>query len=462
MRFNPKSLTKRVAFLTLLVALMFILVISLALVSFSQYKATLKDVAENQVQALVSATRLAQQAESMVNTSAMLLLAESHFMRRQAIFEIGDRKEWINRLVQELQHYQSSNVDFASIQKAQKELFENINVINSLVRERLDKITDENQQGDARSERAAHQLELIDAEIGEVIRTNRKLSRGLTLTIGQQVSQVRATILDEVKALNNEMANRQTLLFYVGGLALVTVLWVAIYINRSVVGRVARLQKALSLESPQALDIPVEGRDEIGWMAQSIRRYVDKINSNEKRIMAMNEELAFLASHDALTKLFNRHYFDRRVNEMSTEGGIPLLSAAMLDIDHFKAVNDTHGHEAGDRVIMQFADHLREMLPESALLARVGGEEFAVIFQQLPIKDVACMLENTRVQLTDKPLLIDKGKTLHITTSIGLAGHCCDDDILACLKQADEALYEAKGQGRNQLVIRHMGEADGC
>lgn len=165
----------------------------------------------------------------------------------------------------------------------------------------------------------------------------------------------------------------------------------------------------------------------------------------------MNDELSFLASHDALTKLFNRHYFDRSINEINKAENIGPLSAAMLDIDHFKNINDTYGHNVGDQVIRQFAKHLQAALPETALLARVGGEEFAVIFQCLPLDEVAAILEKCRVQIAETPFVV-AGHNLQVTTSIGLAGYCGDGDLMTCLKQADQALYQAKNQGRNQLA----------
>lgn len=310
------SLTKRIALLTSFGALVLLLVIGLALLSFSQYKETLNDVAEHRVQALLTATRLVQQAEGMVNASAMLLLAEDHFTRRQAVFELGDRQEWISRLIEQLQYYQKDSIDLNALENAQTALVDNLNTVNRLVRQRI-ALHEEVKAQETASPAVIKRLEAITAEITEVIRINRDVSRELTMMVGQQVSQIRATILNEVNVLNEEMASRQTLLFYLGGLALLTVLLVVIYINHSVVGRVIRLQQVLSRERVQPMHVPVEGRDEIAWMAKSIRRYVEKINNNETRILEMNDELSFLASHDALTKLYNRHYFDRKIHEMN-------------------------------------------------------------------------------------------------------------------------------------------------
>ncbi|WP_404418234.1 diguanylate cyclase [Marinospirillum sp.] len=433
---------------------MVLAVISLALLSFSQYKKTLDDVAQHQVHALMSATRLVQQAEGMVNASAFLLLADNHFKRRQAVFEIEDRKEWIESLIADFSAYRGIQVDFSQVGQLNQALFSNLNRINTLVSQRIDRRVDVYfQEGVTRED--VRQLELINAEIGEMIRANHELSQDLTVTVGQQVSHIREEILSEVKAIHQDMATREIWLLYAGGLAFLVVLLIAFYINRSVVGRIIQLQKALSLDRPKPQDIPVTGKDEIAWMAQSVHRYVDKINAHERQILEINAELSFLATHDALTKLYNRHYFDRKINEMSRGSENGFFCAAMIDIDWFKSVNDRYGHDVGDQVIIKLAGHLQTELPKSALLARVGGEEFAVIFQQMPLDETAALLEKLRINLAEQPLEVEE-LVISVTASLGLAGYCEDGDLIACLKEADQALYQAKRRGRNQLVVRRV------
>ena len=457
MRFLRYGLTARVALLTLLLALVLLAVISLALLSFSQYRKTLDEVAQHQVHALMSATRLVQQAEGMVNASALLLLAENHINRRQAVFEIEDRKEWIERLVADLSHYRGHQVDFQHIRQINDALFNNLSRIDHLVSQRIDRRVDVYfQEETAQSD--LQELQLINAEIGEMIRSTHDLSQDLTVTVGQQVSYIREGILAEVGTMHRDMASREAWLIYAGGMTFLVVLLIALYINRSVVGRIVQLQQALSLDRPQSRDIPVAGDDEIAWMAKSIHRYVDKINAHERHILQMNAELSFLATHDALTKLYNRHYFDRKINELSDDSKDGLYCAAMIDIDWFKSVNDRYGHDVGDQVIILLAKHLEAELPENALLARVGGEEFAVVFQHTSLKAAADLLEKLRVKLAEQTLQV-QGVSIKVTASLGLAGYCQNGDLIACLKQADEALYQAKRQGRNQLVVRE-GEGD--
>ncbi|WP_416886813.1 diguanylate cyclase [Marinospirillum sp.] len=458
MRLSGYGLTTRVALLTLVLALVLLAVISLAFTAFGQYRNTLDQVAEEQVQALMAATRLVQQAEGMVNASALLLLAENHFNRRQAVFEVEDRKEWIGRLLSELKDYQGEQVDFEEIAGIKQALFSNLNLINELVRRRINQRVDVYFQ-DTLDPKAVQELELINAEIGEMIRANRALSQDLTVAVGQQVHYIRTAMVSDVRRLHQDIAVREAWLIYAGGLALLMVLLTAIYVNRSVVARVVQLQQAISQKHPQPGDIPVRGNDEIAWMAQSIHRYVDKINEDERRILQMNEELSFLATHDALTQLHNRHYFDRHINELSARPEASGFSAAMIDIDHFKRINDRYGHDAGDQVIIRFAEQLVSLLPKDVLLARVGGEEFAVIFQQQSLEAATELLEQVRAEIAAHRLDIE-GQSLQVSVSIGLSGYCQNGDLVACLKQADRALYQAKHQGRNRLIVfKNEGEA---
>ncbi|SFB81830.1 diguanylate cyclase (GGDEF) domain-containing protein [Marinospirillum celere] len=450
------GLTTKIALLTLAVALVLMAAIALALFSFKQYRTTLNEVADRELQALMTATRLVQQAESLVNASAMLLLAENHFSRRQAVFEVEDRQEWIGRLVTDLSTYPGDQIDFQAIHQTKDELVGNLARMNTLVEERINLRADVYFR-DRTSQQDLERLELIDAEIGEMIRANRELSQDLTVTVGHQVSLIRSSILSSVETINQGMTLRQTWLLYSGILALLVVFLTAFYINRSVVQRIINLQRALSLDRPRAQDVPVEGDDEIAWMAQSIHRYVNKINAHEGRIMEMNEELSFLATHDALTKLYNRHYFDRHLNQLSQKDESESFCIAMLDIDHFKSINDNHGHDAGDQVIRMLAEELKAALPEAAMVARVGGEEFAVVFQKLSLKTASQYLERLRLQIEQLPIHV-AGVDLRVTASIGLAGYCQDRDLIACLKSADMALYEAKRLGRNQLVVHTISK----
>lgn len=171
------------------------------------------------------------------------------------------------------------------------------------------------------------------------------------------------------------------------------------------------------------------------------------------RLKKTIEELEHLASRDTMTGAYNRRKFfelSRPIFQSAKED----VYLAMLDIDHFKKVNDTFGHDAGDMVIKHVAKSIYEILPESSIFARIGGEEFVVLCTGITAERISELFE--RIKNTIALSRIDhNGHTIDVTISTGLVSkndsmHSIDD----LLKQADLALYDAKNSGRNQVVWR--------
>ena len=167
------------------------------------------------------------------------------------------------------------------------------------------------------------------------------------------------------------------------------------------------------------------------------------------------EQIRQLATHDDLTGLLNRRaMLDRMQLEQhrSLRSGSPLL-IAQLDIDHFKAVNDTHGHAAGDLVLQSFADTVRRNVRDTDVLARWGGEEFVLLLCDTPAADAVTLMERLRqaVQAMQVPVA-QGGQPITVTVSIGLARHTPADPLAGTLERADQALYAAKAGGRNRVV----------
>ena len=167
------------------------------------------------------------------------------------------------------------------------------------------------------------------------------------------------------------------------------------------------------------------------------------------------ERIRQLATHDDLTGLLNRRaMLDRMQLEQrrSLRSGSPLL-IAQLDIDHFKAVNDTHGHAAGDLVLQSFADTVRRNVRDTDVLARWGGEEFVLLLCDTPAADAVTLMERLRqaVQAMQVPVP-QSGGPITVTVSIGLARHTPADPLAGTLERADQALYAAKAGGRNRVV----------
>ena len=125
----------------------------------------------------------------------------------------------------------------------------------------------------------------------------------------------------------------------------------------------------------------------------------------------------------------------------------------VLDIDHFKAINDGYGHDAGDDVLREFAIRIRKSIRGIDLACRHGGEEFVVVMPHTDVTVATVVAERLRHRIASQPFAIERGASqIDVTTSIGIAGLSRGDTAAAVIKRADQALYRAKRQGRNRVV----------
>lgn len=165
-------------------------------------------------------------------------------------------------------------------------------------------------------------------------------------------------------------------------------------------------------------------------------------------------QLETLAWHDSLTGIYNRRAMERELAiaiETYRRHKTP-YGLAIVDLDHFKRINDAYGHEAGDRVLIDFVRHVAENTRKVDRFFRLGGEEFVLFLPGAEADSLHIICENLRGHIAAK-LRYDKES---ITVSIGAAALEADEDAASWLVRADEALYQAKHQGRNQLVV-HAG-----
>jgi diguanylate cyclase (GGDEF)-like protein len=175
-----------------------------------------------------------------------------------------------------------------------------------------------------------------------------------------------------------------------------------------------------------------------------------------------NERLKHLGLTDALTGVHNRRYFDQRLREeidRSLRKGQP-LSCLLLDLDHFKSVNDRWGHQNGDLVLREVAERIKLQLRVSDAMARYGGEEFAVLLVQTGESTALSIAERIREAIAAEPLRLLDGQSAALTLSIGsttlhMARREPDLDAVArrLVSCADQALYQAKQQGRNKVRV---------
>ena len=180
------------------------------------------------------------------------------------------------------------------------------------------------------------------------------------------------------------------------------------------------------------------------------KRLEGELSNKVQELESMRQELELLCRTDALTNLPNRRPFEEMLQSsigISRRHDYP-LSLLMADIDHFKRVNDTFGHDVGDKVLCSFANVLRSNCRFEDLVARVGGEEFVLLMQVTDLYDAVRVGQRICDSMRDLPVLPDGGC---VTVSFGATQYVNGEDPAQFIKRADEALYKAKEQGRNRV-----------
>lgn len=181
------------------------------------------------------------------------------------------------------------------------------------------------------------------------------------------------------------------------------------------------------------------------------------------RLIRMQKQFRRLAETDALTGAANRRSFMSYLDMQMTQARRTAqpFSVAMLDLDHFKSINDTHGHAAGDTVLIETVKSIQAQLRDRDMLGRLGGEEFAVIFHNAELDDAYGATERLRLALQNLNITNEMGEAIPVTASLGLAESLPDADFdtpEALLQAADDALYEAKSGGRNRVVMARRSD----
>jgi len=187
------------------------------------------------------------------------------------------------------------------------------------------------------------------------------------------------------------------------------------------------------------------------------RKLKEELASKNVQLRSINQKLAELSIHDELTSLYNHRFLQEKMTEefaRATRYHHP-LSCLMIDIDHFKMINDTHGHPVGDQVLRELGKFFMTHLRQADTVARYGGEEFAVLLPHVGYEGADLLAERLRKKITDLSFTTASGLPFKISISIGLASYPEDpvDRKETLLFYADKALYRAKGSGRNRVYL---------
>ncbi|KAA3512150.1 PleD family two-component system response regulator [Agrobacterium rosae] len=215
-------------------------------------------------------------------------------------------------------------------------------------------------------------------------------------------------------------------------------------------GDEAMIVRALELGVNDYIVRPIDPNELVARTLTQIKR--KRFNNRLRENLDQTMELAVI---DALTGLNNRRYLDNHLKILFNRAVARerSLSVCITDIDRFKQVNDTYGHDAGDEVLREFATRLRSTVRGADLACRYGGEEFVVVMPDTSVEMASAVAERLRSIIEDKPFVLRSGRELHLTASLGIATNTGSVETPEQLmRQADRAMYEAKSSGRNRVV----------
>ena len=211
------------------------------------------------------------------------------------------------------------------------------------------------------------------------------------------------------------------------------------------------LVKGFDMGINDCLMVPIDSNELLARADTQVRRkrYQDALKSNYQKSVSM-------AITDGLTNVYNRRYFDVHFKNLFDQAMLrnkPLM-LLVVDIDHFKSINDEHGHQVGDEILQQVTKRMIDNVRATDLVARYGGEEFVIVMPDTMMPPAADIADRMRASMADIPFIVENGaKELHCTVSIGGAFIQTEDATENLLKRADSALYEAKETGRNKVIF---------
>lgn len=214
-------------------------------------------------------------------------------------------------------------------------------------------------------------------------------------------------------------------------------------------GQIESLHRSIVIEHDNT-SLSYKGLDELDELETDLKALVGQFSKEMSNRHKVETQLIELATRDKLTGTFNRHKWDEQIkDELALANRGHHFSLILLDVDHFKKINDGFGHDVGDNVLKLLVNTLRKRLRETDVLFRIGGEEFAILLRDTNLKDAGVLAE----QLRKKIDLLNENGMPPFTISLGVTDYQDFDDQTRIVKRADILLYEAKGAGRNRVVV---------
>ena len=212
---------------------------------------------------------------------------------------------------------------------------------------------------------------------------------------------------------------------------------------------IARIDNSILPRIAAAHDIKADVQEPLGELQSSVQEIKFLINDLFQSVAGLEN------GRDPLTRALNRRFLPTilsREISLATNSRVP-LSLMMLDVDHFKTINDQYGHSAGDVVLKQVAEIITDNVRLSDFVFRYGGEEFLIVLVETSVEEARIVAERIREQLANRDMRLPSGGNLRVTASLGLAAFKDHPDYNQLIETADAALYQAKNGGRNRTVI---------
>jgi diguanylate cyclase (GGDEF)-like protein len=272
----------------------------------------------------------------------------------------------------------------------------------------------------------------------------RPQQRAVEQTMDQLAQSVRNLSLATTQAVNKAAEQLNMLLWLMSGFGLLVIITLYILLNRSVLRPIARIANALAAEA--------SGQQTIGLPHQRHREVASLISAFEhmrRQVQGRQQALEFQAVHDVLTGLPNRALLQDRLQQglAAAQRHHSQLALLLLDLDRFKEINDTLGHQVGDRVLQEVAERLQTLLRDDDTAARLGGDEFALALPGMGRKEATRLAARIGGALEES--LVIAGHSLYVSASIGIVTAPEEgSDPSTLIRRADHAMYSAKRRNR--------------
>jgi diguanylate cyclase (GGDEF)-like protein len=268
---------------------------------------------------------------------------------------------------------------------------------------------------------------------------------------GQRLGELRYGLSTGFLSLARQSALKQSLLI-AGGVLLLSLMiltGLGIWLTR----HLRRLTSAAESVASGHYDVrlPASGTDEVGRLVKAFNRMAESLQMREQELHESQNHLIFLAERDSLTGLYNRHYFRRELERRLDEARRENTHGALLlfDLDEFKLINDTYGHQAGDELLVRVANTVGRLVRRHEVFCRLGGDEFVIILPMATESQAKTLAQRVVGALAAMPFAVE-GAQRRLSGSLGIAlypGHAEDPETL--LARADSAMYQAKQAGKN-------------